>query len=86
MSSCTFSRPTSRTPWSPTFGATQRLDVLGAPDNRLVPPVLAAASRWSGVMNAVEANSVTIGIEQFGDTAAPVVLCVGDPCRPGSGR
>jgi pimeloyl-ACP methyl ester carboxylesterase len=28
-------------------------------------------------MDAVEANGVTLGIEQFGDTAAPLVLCVG---------
>jgi pimeloyl-ACP methyl ester carboxylesterase len=30
-----------------------------------------------GVMKTVEANGVTLGIEQFGDPAAPLVMCVG---------
>ena len=28
-------------------------------------------------MTTVEANGVTLGIEQFGDAAAPLVLCAG---------
>jgi pimeloyl-ACP methyl ester carboxylesterase len=28
-------------------------------------------------MNTVEANGVTLGIEQFGDASAPLILCVG---------
>jgi pimeloyl-ACP methyl ester carboxylesterase len=28
-------------------------------------------------MTTVEANGVTLGIERFGDTAAPLVLCAG---------
>ena len=30
-------------------------------------------------MTTVEANGVTLGIEQFGDEAAPLVLCAGGP-------
>jgi len=30
-----------------------------------------------GVMTTVEANGVTLGVEDFGDAAAPLVLCAG---------
>jgi pimeloyl-ACP methyl ester carboxylesterase len=32
-----------------------------------------------GVTTTVEANGVTLGVEHFGDSAAPLVLCVGGP-------
>jgi len=53
------------------------LEVHDASDDSLVPHVPAAGSRRRGVMATVEANGVTLGIEQFGDAAAPLVLCAG---------
>ena len=34
-------------------------------------------SRRRGVVTTVEANGGPLGLEQFGDAAAPLVLCVG---------
>jgi pimeloyl-ACP methyl ester carboxylesterase len=34
-------------------------------------------TRGSGVLTTVEANAVTLGVEHFGDTAAPLVLLAG---------
>src|SRR5215213_7122538 len=46
-------------------------------DDLLVPRLRRRHRRGVGVMTTVEANGVTLGVEDFGDAAAPLVLCAG---------
>src|SRR5215207_8206592 len=46
-------------------------------DDLLVPRLRRRYRGGVGVMTTVEANGVTLGVEDFGDAAAPLVLCAG---------
>src|SRR5829696_8858612 len=46
-------------------------------DDLLVPRLRRRHRGGVGVMTTVEANGVTLGVEDFGDAAAPLVLCAG---------
>ena len=56
-------------------GSTRGRDDPGLPARRA--PGVRQARRGGGVMTTVEANGVTLGVEHFGDAAAPLVLLAG---------